>query len=86
MRYENLLANPEAELKKILLLLGWDNEEKLLPGIIKLFSRNKSETKNFNKGEISRFEKELSPDELERTESMIGEIITGMDYKLTTGK
>lgn len=86
VRYENLLADPEAELKKILGLLGWSDEEKLLPGIIKQFSETKAETKNFNKGEISRFEKELTAEEVNQTESAIPEIISGMDYQLITGK
>ena len=61
-------------------------EEKLLPGIIKQFSETKAETKNFNKGEISRFEKELTAEEVNQTESAIPEIISGMDYQLITGK
>lgn len=82
VRYENLLVSPEAELKKILALAGWSDEEKLLPGIIKQFSGKKAETKNFNKGEISRFEKELTEAELSEIENAIGRQITGMGYEL----
>jgi hypothetical protein len=84
VRYENLLASPETELKNILKLLNWEEQEKLLPGIIESFAKKKSETKNFNKGEISRFEKEFSADELKEIEKEISRLIIGMGYELRT--
>jgi hypothetical protein len=86
VRYENLLASPEAELKKVLAMLKWNEKEELIQGIIELFSKKKSETKNFNKGELSRFEKEFSEEELKETENAIREIIPGMGYQLTIKK
>jgi hypothetical protein len=82
VRYENLLSSSQAELKKVIEMLGWEKEEKLLPGIIESFAKKKSETKNFNKGEVSRFEKEFSESELEEIENEIGRLIIGMGYEL----
>ncbi len=86
VRYENLLTNPENELKKVLQFLGLNQFEKLLPEIVDSFARKKSETKNFNKGELSRFEKEFSSDEIIQIENEINFMISGMGYQLKSTK
>ncbi|CAN5146839.1 hypothetical protein BH09BAC5_BH09BAC5_25230 [soil metagenome] len=81
--YEKLISEPIVELKKILVLLNWQSEEKSLPSIIETFALNRSQTKNFNKGELSRFKNDFSEKEISEIENKIGTVITGMGYSLT---
>lgn len=83
VRYEKLLTDPQTELKRVLAMLGWNEQEKNLAAIIETFSKKKSETKNFNKGELSRFGNEFSEQNLKATEQAIQHIISGMGYQPT---
>lgn len=83
IRYENLMMNPETELKNVVRYIGRPELEKFIPETIKWFAERKTETINFNVGTITRFGSELSKEEIAVYESELKEVITSMNYKLS---
>lgn len=83
IRYENLMINPGAELKKVVNYIGRPELEKFVSETVNWFAERKSETINFNKGAVTRFETELSKEEMEVYERELRELIVSMEYKLS---
>jgi hypothetical protein len=80
LRYEDLLGKPEEELSSVLNWLNRKNALRYIPAVVSDFNAKKMETKNFNKGEISRFQNEMSQEIILEIETKLREYFPAMNY------
>lgn len=85
-RYEDLMLHPETELDKIVKHIGIRSLSSHIAGTVKHFAENKNSTKNFNKGDVSRYKSELSEQKIAALESMLQDCVLSMGYELTNKK
>lgn len=83
LRYEEVMLHPETELKKIVAHVNRLNWNPYVAETIDWFAKRKSETINFNKGTLSRYQTELSSEEIIEIEKDFKEVIVAMNYQLT---
>jgi hypothetical protein len=81
-RYELLMTQPDAELQKIVDFIGRNFLRKYIDSTVSAFLKNKTSTKNFNKGETSRYQTELNEQQIAALEKELRDCILSMDYKL----
>lgn len=85
-RYELLMTQPEAELEKIVAYLDRSALKKFIGQTVEAFNRSKSTTKNFNKGEVTRYREELDAEQIAALEKEFGACIVSMGYSTDNGK
>ncbi|WNJ16399.1 sulfotransferase domain-containing protein [Pontibacter sp. G13] len=65
LEYVKLLADPVTQLKKVNEYFGWNLQEEDLEKIVQNESKGRSSGKsNFNQGKISRYQEEMTPDQV----------------------
>lgn len=85
-RYENLVADPTSELEKVVDHIGRPSLKRSIEETVVAFDRSKKETKNFNKGDTSRYRQELSSEQIAAYEKEFGSCILAMGYTLENQK
>ncbi len=79
-RYELLMTQPKVELEKVVGHLGRNSLKKYIDITVAEFLQNKSTTKNFNKGNVSRYKTELSENQISELENALGSCVESMGY------
>lgn len=81
-RYEDVISKPDLVLGEIANYVKRPEWKKNIPETVQHFASTKSSTKNYNRGDITRYRNELSEEQIKMLEIELGEYITGMGYSL----
>jgi len=82
IRYEDVMNEPEKQLKNMINFLGWSIADDELKKLVDKYDKNKGESWNFNKGTTCRWKSEMSAEEIEATTKAFYPFLEKMGYEV----